>query len=130
MDFASLFVTDDSLARLITEIPAAIGDDARDARFVRTVYGFGYAFTSSAVAIRDGGDHLSHRRRCWLTCEWREVLLTKGENIIGRDPQAVMRLDSARISRCHERILVNDVEAVPPSPKERAMIESLCAVTR
>src|ERR1700730_14774281 len=52
------FVTDDSLARLITEIRATIGDDAREARFVRTVYGFGYAFTDSAAALRDSGDQL------------------------------------------------------------------------
>src|ERR1700730_17088009 len=52
------FVTDDSLARLIAEIRAAIGDDAREARFVRTVYGFGYAFTDSAAALRDSGDQL------------------------------------------------------------------------
>jgi len=106
------FVTDDSLARLITEIRAAIGDDAREPRFLRTVYGFGYAFADSVVAIRDTGNPLSHVPRCWLTCEGREVLLTRGENIIGRDPDAVVRLDSARISRRHARILINDFDAI------------------
>jgi DNA-binding winged helix-turn-helix (wHTH) protein len=106
------FVTDDSLARLITEIRAAIGDDAREARFVRTVYGYGYAFTDSAAAIRDAGDHLSRTSRCWVTCEGRDVPLTEGENIIGRDPEAVVRLDSARISRRHARILINDFDMI------------------
>src|ERR1700736_2319500 len=50
------FVTDDSLAQLITEIRAAIGDDAREGRFVRTVYGFGYAFADSATLVRDSCD--------------------------------------------------------------------------
>jgi DNA-binding winged helix-turn-helix (wHTH) protein len=106
------FVTDDSLARLITEIRATIGDDAREARFVRTVYGFGYAFTGSAAALRDSGDQLSSAPKCWLTCEGREILLTEGQNIIGRDPKAVVRLDSARISRRHARILINDFDAI------------------
>jgi DNA-binding winged helix-turn-helix (wHTH) protein len=106
------FVTDDSLARLITDIRAAIGDDAREARFIRTVYGFGYAFTDSAAALRDSGDHISRAPKCWLTCEGREILLTEGQNIIGRDPKAVVRLDSARISRRHARIFINDVDAI------------------
>jgi len=106
------FVTDDSLARLITEIRAAIGDDAREPRFLRTAYGFGYAFADSAVAIRDMGKSLSRAPRCWLTCEGRKLLLTDGENIIGRDPDAVVRLDSARISRRHARILINDFDAI------------------
>src|SRR5713226_1614537 len=87
------FVTDDSLARLVTEIRTAIGDDARDAQFVRTVYGFGYAFTDSAAAVRDADQHRLGPLKCWLTREGRDVVLSDGENIIGRDPDAHVRLD-------------------------------------
>ncbi len=38
------FVSDSSLARLVSELRKAIGDRARDPRLVRTVHGFGYAF--------------------------------------------------------------------------------------
>src|SRR5438128_4656959 len=38
------FVTEGNLAGLITELRTALGDDARDPRFIRTVYGFGYSF--------------------------------------------------------------------------------------
>jgi TolB-like protein/Tfp pilus assembly protein PilF len=39
------FVSEANLASLIKEIRAAIGDDARNPRFVRTVHRFGYAFS-------------------------------------------------------------------------------------
>ncbi len=41
------FVTDGSLANLVTELRGALEDDARDPQFVRTLYGFGYSFTAA-----------------------------------------------------------------------------------
>ncbi|HEY2946186.1 MAG TPA: winged helix-turn-helix domain-containing protein, partial [Vicinamibacteria bacterium] len=38
------FVAETSLRRVIAEIRAALGDDERRPRFIRTVRGFGYAF--------------------------------------------------------------------------------------
>jgi DNA-binding winged helix-turn-helix (wHTH) protein len=106
------FVTDDSLARLITEIRAAIGDDAREGRCVRTVYGFGYAFADSATVVRGPHDlRPSHGGRCWLTSDRREIVLADGENVIGRDPEAAVSLESPRVSRRHARIFVRDGEA-------------------
>ena len=107
------FVTDDSLPQLITEIRAAIGDDAREGRFVRTVYGFGYAFADSATEIRESRDlDPRHGRRFWLLSDGREIVLTDGENVIGRDPDAAVNLESPRVSRCHARIVVKDGEAM------------------
>ena len=39
------FVSDANLAVLIGEIRSALGDDPRKPRLIRTVYGFGYAFS-------------------------------------------------------------------------------------
>jgi DNA-binding winged helix-turn-helix (wHTH) protein len=39
-----------SLTVAVAELRAALGDDAREPRFVRTVYGFGYAFAGEAEA--------------------------------------------------------------------------------
>jgi DNA-binding winged helix-turn-helix (wHTH) protein len=47
------FVSDDSLSRLIVEVREATGDDARRPRFVRTLHGFGYAFSAEAETISD-----------------------------------------------------------------------------
>lgn len=43
------FVSEANLASLIKEIRAAIGDDARTPRFVRTVHRFGYAFSGAVT---------------------------------------------------------------------------------
>ena len=40
------FVTEGSLATLVTEVRSALGDDAREPRFIRTLYGFGYSFAA------------------------------------------------------------------------------------
>lgn len=41
------FVTEGSLTTLVTELRSALGDDARDPRYIRTLYGFGYSFAAS-----------------------------------------------------------------------------------
>lgn len=105
------FVTDDSLARLVTEVRVAIGDHARSPTFLRTVHAFGYAF---ANVSQDAGQaaHASIESNCWLVFDWRAVLLANGENIIGRDPAARLVLDSIRVSRKHAKIAVNGLRAV------------------
>src|SRR3970282_731628 len=40
-----VFVSEANLTSLITELRKAIGDDAHSPSFIRTVYGFGYAFS-------------------------------------------------------------------------------------
>jgi len=47
------FVSDDSLSRLIVELREAIDDNARKPRFVRTLHGFGYAFSAVATVASD-----------------------------------------------------------------------------
>jgi DNA-binding winged helix-turn-helix (wHTH) protein len=47
------FVSESALARLVTQLRAACGDDAQSPQFIRTVHGFGYAFSGDA---RDAGD--------------------------------------------------------------------------
>ena len=42
------FVSESALARLVTQLRAACGDDAQAPRFIRTVHGFGYAFCGEA----------------------------------------------------------------------------------
>ena len=43
------FVSESALARLVTQVRAACGDDAQAPRFIRTVHGFGYAFCGEAL---------------------------------------------------------------------------------
>ena len=49
-----IFVTDANLPNLVAELRLALGDDARKPRFIRTVRGFGYAFSASARSTVPG----------------------------------------------------------------------------
>ena len=49
----STFVSDGNLATLVNEARAAIGDAARQSRYIRTVHGYGYAF---AGEVQEGSD--------------------------------------------------------------------------
>lgn len=102
------FVTDDSLSRLVSEIRAATGDNSRDARYIRTVHGFGYAFAEAVTggSVRRAFDRQPARFR--LVGAGRDVRLTLGENLIGRDPAADICIDAPRVSRRHARVVVEN----------------------
>jgi DNA-binding winged helix-turn-helix (wHTH) protein len=103
------FVSESNLTSLVTDLRAALGEDARAPRFVRTVYGRGYAFGGIAAATAAGGPRRSPRFR--LFSEDREIVLQEGENVLGRDEDAAVRIDSSTASRRHARILVAGEQA-------------------
>ncbi len=88
------FPAESTLAGLVAEIRRAIGDDAREPRWVRTVHGFGYAFSDGTPVAADEDAVF---RLVWGA---REVPLPEGESLIGRDP------DAPTVSRHHARIVV------------------------
>jgi hypothetical protein len=103
------FVSEGSLAQLVTELRRALGDRARAPRFLRTVFRHGYAFCGEA---REEPEHTVSARSAYaLLWQGREVALHEGENLIGRDPEAVIRLASPLASRRHARILVAGASA-------------------
>lgn len=103
----SSFVTEASLAGLVAEIRREIGDDARDPRYLRTVHGYGYAF--SADGVRAAADDEGIYRLIWGV---REVPLSGGENVLGREPTAAVSIDDATVSRHHARIVIDGGQAV------------------
>jgi DNA-binding winged helix-turn-helix (wHTH) protein len=104
------FVTEGSLARLAAELRAALGDDAKVPRFVRTVYGFGYAFSGET---REAPLPSSAPGSTGLRLEVgsRDVPLDEGENILGRTEDARVWINSPRASRRHARIVVENGQA-------------------
>jgi DNA-binding winged helix-turn-helix (wHTH) protein len=101
------FVSDGNVAVLVAEIRRAIGDSARDARFVRTVQRFGYAFIGSVQGgpSRRGGS-ARQAASCWLAWGNRRATLAIGENVVGRDPAADIFIDAVGVSRRHALIIV------------------------
>jgi DNA-binding winged helix-turn-helix (wHTH) protein len=99
------FVTEASLAGLVSEIRREIGEDAREPRYLRTVHGFGYAFSDGAPSAADEDAVF---RLLWGL---REIPLADGENLLGRDPAATVAIDDPTVSRHHARIVVHPAGA-------------------
>jgi DNA-binding winged helix-turn-helix (wHTH) protein len=98
------FVSEANLASLAAEIRRGIGEKGRGARTLRTVYGFGYAF--SGDAIDETSASATGAARYCLVWEKAEMPLTVGENVLGRDRNASVRIDDSTISRRHARIRI------------------------
>jgi len=110
-------VAETSLAGLVAELRAALGERPRTSEFIRTVHGFGYAFCGLVAEAPVAGDPFRVGdlvyRIAWAR---REVSLRLGENVLGREPDAVAWMDSPTVSRRHACIRVST---------EGAMIEDL-----
>ena len=96
-------VAEATLAGLVADVRAALGDDAKRPRWIRTAHGRGYAFC--ADANEQGGRHSAVSHRLYL--ERREIDLNPGENLLGRTPEATVWIDSGSVSRRHARIVVD-----------------------
>ena len=101
------YVSERSLARLVADLRAAIGDSAEKPRFIRTVHRFGYAFCG-AVATVSSHETVFHCRVVWGE---REIALARGENVLGRDPEVAIWIDLDSVSRRHARIVVGEEDA-------------------
>jgi DNA-binding winged helix-turn-helix (wHTH) protein len=94
-----------TLGVLMTELRAALGDDAKAPRFIRTVFGYGYAF---ADTVAPEGAPITATACAAPRVIWqrRVIPLREGDNLVGRDESAVVRIDVPGVSRRHARILV------------------------
>ena len=122
------FVSEANLASLVAEIREALGDTARQPRFIRTAHRFGYAFSGEVVEdpVPSAGanraslaaanprvdpDRNSSSERisfCWLLRDGKRLSLQSGENILGRESdEGIIRLDSPTVSRRHARISIS-----------------------
>jgi len=104
------FVSDGNVAVLVAEIRSALGDGAREAKFVRTVQRFGYAFSGSIVDASDNRGAMPVPAPCWLAWGTRRAALTMGENVLGRDASADVCIDAVGVSRRHAMIVIDGEE--------------------
>ena len=98
------FVAEITLHSLVSEIRRAIGDDANQPQFIRTVHGFGYAFIGEADKTPLAPATGRRRVRGWLIWEKERLQVLDGENLFGRGDADVVELPSTTVSRRHARI--------------------------
>jgi DNA-binding winged helix-turn-helix (wHTH) protein len=102
-------VGDVALTVLIAEIRAALGDEARRPRFVRTAHGLGYAFCSDGTEEAEASS--AARRGAGIVWDGRILPLHEGENTLGRDDGADVPIEVPGVSRRHARIVVSNGHA-------------------
>jgi DNA-binding winged helix-turn-helix (wHTH) protein len=103
------FVSEANLPSLIAEIRTALEDRAREPRFIRTVHGFGYSFCGDTEPTEDERPR-PVRAIYSLIWESHRLPLFEGENVVGRDLEATVAVDSTGVSRRHCLVTVNGVE--------------------
>jgi DNA-binding winged helix-turn-helix (wHTH) protein len=106
--WAATFVSDATLTSLVAELRAAIGDDARSPRFIRTVHGYGYAFFGDvSVEPEHPRPHDDIGTAAYrIIVGDREIALTAGEHVLGRSGDATILVDDAGVSRHHAQITI------------------------
>jgi len=100
-------VSDGSLAVLVNELRKALGDDARDPRWIRTVPTFGYAFDGEARE-EEGRSPAGRHGIVWAGASFARA---EGENVIGRDPACAVVVGQPAVSRQHARVVVEGPRA-------------------
>ena len=107
-----VFVSEASLARVVTEIRDAVGDDAREGRIIRTMHGYGYSFGATVEADEPSGAAADAADwTCWIVWRKRAFPLNEGEHIVGREPGVTVWLDSPKVSHQHARVAVTGAGA-------------------
>ncbi len=100
---SAVFVEHDSATNTaVRKIRQALGDDADRPRFVETVVGKGYRF----IAPIDGRTARRAVSTCCVTRGKQEFMLAAGDNVLGRDPDARVRIDHPSVSRRHAQISI------------------------
>jgi DNA-binding winged helix-turn-helix (wHTH) protein len=105
------FVSDASLHNLIAELRAALGDDPRSPRFIRTLHRYGYAFDGPVIDT-DSGDGSPEEAFGSVFWGTNEIILVPGENLIGRSSDCRVSLGTSTVSRHHARILLDAGQAM------------------
>jgi DNA-binding winged helix-turn-helix (wHTH) protein len=107
------YVVEANMPNLVAEIRTALGDSAREPKYIRTSHGVGYAFCGAAFAY---GPQSSARADAPTTCallgQGRLIRLPDGEHVLGRSSQCEVRLAGAAVSRRHALIRVRGRTAV------------------
>jgi DNA-binding winged helix-turn-helix (wHTH) protein len=105
---------DQGINTAVSKIRHALLDDPDRPSFLQTVVGKGYRFMGPVVHVTGdapspvGSTPAVPAGRFAVTWEGRNIPLVDGVNMIGRDPDSAIRIDSTMVSRRHAQIVVSD----------------------
>lgn len=97
-------VEESNLKTLVLEIRTALQQRGGSPNVIRTIYGFGYAFASTADESQADAVSPALVLARW---EGREVSLAEGSHLIGRRADCPVRIEHPSVSRVHARLLVS-----------------------
>jgi DNA-binding winged helix-turn-helix (wHTH) protein len=102
-------VSDATLTSVVADARAALGDDGRAPKIIRTVHRFGYAFVGEIE--RDTSHASGEPVLGWLIADAWRLPLRSGETILGREGAGVVPLPSSSVSRQHAALTIEGTAA-------------------
>jgi DNA-binding winged helix-turn-helix (wHTH) protein len=104
-------ISDGTLTRAIALLRKALGDDARNPRYIETIPKRGYRLIAPVdVSNLTRSPIRMAASRFILEAPDSDIPLAEGENLIGRDHEATIRIDVPGVSRRHAMIVVNGAD--------------------
>jgi len=101
------FVAEANLAILIGDVRAALGDDAKEPRIIRTHHRVGYSFAADVSEV-SAEAHDRGQPAFILAAAKRRILLFNGSATLGRDHSCNIVIDDPSVSRVHAVLSVTD----------------------
>lgn len=110
--WARKFIADTALSRAVFELRRALDDNGTPPRYVETIAKRGYRLVALVEPIAAEEADAGVPSGFVVLIGDHEVRLSEGVNVIGRAPDARVRLDASAVSRNHARIVVHGATAV------------------
>jgi len=105
-------VGDSSLTVAVRELREALGDSADAPSYIETIARRGYRLIAPiAVLAPESRSRSTSPSRYWLIGHENRFALVEGRNVIGRAPDADVRIPSTKVSRHHAQITVDGTAA-------------------
>ena len=107
------FICDNTLTHAISELRSALGDDARHPRYLETIHRRGYRLMAAVTSLEGRAPNSPGLPSPFRILHGvRSIQLRVGPNLLGRAPEATVRIDSVWVSRRHARIVVDGTAAI------------------
>ncbi len=94
------------LNKAVAKIRRALDDSSDEPRYLATLAGRGYRFVAEVTRAGSDDGKPAARSTCRILWDSRTIALAEGPNLIGRDPEATVWVDSTTVSRRHAIVRV------------------------